>query len=185
MNLPLSMVNVDSMAPSPEYSDSLNTAAPLDLDRFYDLCNCETKIRSTKNVSIDPSPRYFGEHDKMTGEKSPILTSMTSPRGFDSKIIGDKYIDEPLTDHKSCSRRIKDLTHSENSCFNQIQDVKGNYVRRIASSESIPYALSKRENYTRDYQTIDETCCVRRVNSPDVRQLRYIQSAKGAWSYNL
>ncbi|CAD6233353.1 GSCOCG00007152001-RA-CDS, partial [Cotesia congregata] len=112
----------------------------------------ETKIRSTKNVSIDPSPRYFGEHDKMTGEKSPILTSMTSP---------------------------------QNSCFNQIQDVKGNYVRRIASSDSIPYALSKRENYTRDYQTIDETCCVRRVNSPDVRQLRYIQSAKGAWSYNL
>lgn len=184
--LPSSMASVESMAPSPDYTDSLNTI-PLDLDRFDDFCYCETKTRPTKNVSIDPSPRYFGEHDKMTGEKSPLLNSMPTSRGFGDKFTDDPSIDytSKLTNDKNRSKRIKNLDLSENSCFNKIHELKGSQVRRVASSDCIPLAITKRETYVRDYRAIDENCCVGRVNSPDVRQLRYIQSAKGAWSYNL
>lgn len=171
----LSHIGSVSSAPSPEFSDSLDSTITLSqyadgnynndehnildrqlLEETNDKCQirrneCAEKVCSThspKTVSIDPNPRLLGTNQSM---------------------------------HK-----IKDFV-LDNSPSRNYQERKSNDVRRVASSDSIP----------RNYNNVisSQGCralsqdCVRRSKSSDVRStvtpLRYIQSAKGTWTYNL
>lgn len=81
--------------------------------------------------------------------------------------------------------KIKDSV-LDNSPSRNFQERKSSDVRRVASSDSIPRG---------SYNNLSQGCkvssqdCVRRSKSLDVRNtvtpLRYIQSAKGTWTYNL
>lgn len=167
-----------SSIPSPEFSDSLDSTiiscqcVDNDTNCNVDHYTCDRhstddnekrqirrnnghleacSMRSPKNVSIDPSPKYFGNNQ--------------------------------------CTYKLRDsVPDNLMSVVNSCEERKANDVRRVASSDSIP-----RGGYTG--LTLSPGCrvlsqdCMRRSKSPDVRNttvpLRYIQSAKGTWTYNL
>ncbi|KAM0737052.1 hypothetical protein ACS0PU_000620 [Formica fusca] len=140
-----------SSVPSPEFSDSLDSTITFnqyaDNDENYnndkhhfdrqlfeennDKCQirrkCAEKICSTNNlktVSIDPSPKLFGNNQSIHKIRDSLLDNLSS------------------------------------------KEKKTNDGCRVLSQD-----------------------CVRRTKSPDIRNtitpLRYIQSAKGTWTYNL
>lgn len=78
--------------------------------------------------------------------------------------------------------RLKDLSISESSCFYQ-DDKRHNEIQRNASRDSITTGKKCQvinNNYKNPQQDLS------RRGSSDPRQTnRYIQSAKGTWSYNL
>lgn len=167
-----------SSAPSPEFSDSLDSTITLsqyaDNDGSYnndernildrqlleeknDKCQirrneCAEKVCSThspKTVSIDPSPRLLGNNQSMYKIKDFVL---------------------------------------DNSPSRNYQEKKSNDVRRVASSDSIPRGTYNNVISSQECRALSQDC-VRRSKSSDVRNtvtpLRYIQSAKGTWTYNL
>lgn len=65
---------------------------------------------------------------------------------------------------------------------------RSNDVRRVASSDSIPRGNNSGVYFNQGSKDPNQDC-IRRSKSPDVRNtimpLRYIQSSKGTWTYNL
>lgn len=74
------------------------------------------------------------------------------------------------------------------SVVNNCEEKKANDVRRVASSDSIPKGSYNGLTLSPGCRVLSQDC-VRRSKSPDIRNtvvpLRYIQSAKGTWTYNL
>ncbi|KAL0103304.1 hypothetical protein PUN28_017530 [Cardiocondyla obscurior] len=164
-----------SLAPSPEFSDSLDSTITLSqyADNDENCINdehridrrllqetndksqtrrneCAEKVCSTyspKTVSIDPNPRLLGNHSMY---------------------------------------KIKDSV-LDNSPSKNYQERK-NDVRRVASSDSIPRGSYNNVILSPGCRVLSQDC-VRRSKSSDVKStvtpLRYIQSAKGTWTYNL
>lgn len=136
----------------------------MSLDR-RDVCvHPEIKSRGSKNVSIDPSPRYY---DKNSG------TMKNKSSGFrDSEKFYGEFRDgnnEKFGGVKMSSARMKDLRLSKNSCFYQDDDIRCDKKNEILSG------TNRRELFTKNHE----------ISQQDSKQLRYIQSAKGTWSYNL
>ncbi|KAK0084442.1 hypothetical protein PV325_007036 [Microctonus aethiopoides] len=202
MRLATLIADSSTVGPSSEYSDSLDTTIiPINIpcgqdydslsndgDRPSDDCNCgEIKNRSMRNVSIDPSPRYFGEHEDITKIKS--TREYLGNKSISDKLFGESSnidCNVKLIGQSGRNRRIKDLGLSENSCFNQMprEIMRGNEVRRVASSDSIPFGTVRRDNSIKNFRVLSQDC-VRHTKNHEIKQLRYIQSAKGTWSYNL
>ena len=166
-----------SSIPSSEFSDSLDTAitscqcvendATSNVGHTHDRHPVDdnndkrqirrngsaeaSSARSPKNVSIDPSPRYFGDNQCANKLRDSVPDNLMS-------VVG------------SCEER------------------KANDVRRVASSDSIPRGGYSGLSLSPGCRVLSQDC-VRRSKSPDVRNtivpLRYIQSAKGTWTYNL
>lgn len=71
---------------------------------------------------------------------------------------------------------------------NNSEQRKSNDVRRVASSDSIPRSNNSGVYLNQGCKDVNPDC-LRRSKSPDVRNtimpLRYIQSSKGTWTYNL
>ncbi|KAG7210397.1 hypothetical protein KM043_011929 [Ampulex compressa] len=114
-------------------------------------CADSVTVRSPKNVSIDPSPRYLGSNQ--------------------------------------CVYKLRDsVPDNLMSAVGNYEERKGNDVRRVASSDSIPRGGYNGVLLSPACRVLSQDC-MRRSKSPDVRNtiapLRYIQSAKGTWTYNL
>lgn len=167
-----------SSIPSPEFSDSLDTTiipcqcvdneTNCNLEHHQDhhtydrhLIDDQTEKRQIrrngcmetcpKNVSIDPSPKYFGNNQSTYKLRDSVPDNLMS-------VVGN------------CEER------------------KANDVRRVASSDSIPRGGYSGLTLSPGCRVLSQDC-VRRSKSPDVRNtsvsLRYIQSAKSTWTYNL
>lgn len=168
-----------SSIPSPEFSDSLDsTLTPCQcidndpnynhehpvFDRHQFEENSEKRLarrngcaesvccslRSSKNVSIDPSPRYLGSNHCIYKLRDSVPDNLMSAVG-------------------NCEER------------------KANDVRRVASSDSIPRGGYNGVILGSGCRVLSQECV--KSKGPDVRNtlvpLRYIQSAKGTWTYNL
>lgn len=81
--------------------------------------------------------------------------------------------------------KIRDIV-SNNLSSRNYEEEKSNDVRRVASSDSISHSSNSHVNQERRVLSQDY---IKRSKNPDVRSaitpLRYIQSAKGTWTYNL
>lgn len=162
-----------SSVPSPEFSDSLDSTITLsqyaDNDGNYN--NDEHRILELQLFEENKCQIRRNEcAEKVCSTHSPKTVSIDpNPR---------------LLGNNQSMYKIKDL---DNLPSRNYQERKSNDVRRVASSDSIP-----RGNYNNvilSQSRVLSQDCVRRSKSSDVKNtvtpLRYIQSAKGTWTYNL
>lgn len=165
--------------PSSEFSDSLDsTITPynqyVDNDGNYNnhehhvidrrLCdenNDKCKIRRNERAQTDCSTH------------SPKTVSIDP----NPKLLGNNQSTYEIRD--SVLDNLSSGNHKER---------KSNDVRRVASSDSIPRGSYNSAILSQGCKVLSQDC-VRRSKSLDVRNtiapLRYIQSAKGTWTYNL
>lgn len=166
-----------SSVPSPEFSDSLDSTITfnqypdndgnhnIDEHHVLDRQLCEETNDKYQNRRNGCAEKICSTHNTKAVSINP------SPR---------------LLDSNQSIYKIRDST-LDNLPSRNYQERKANDVRRVASSDSIPRGYSN--------VILNQGCrvlsqdCVRRSKSPDVRHtmapLRYIQSAKGTWTYNL
>lgn len=174
-----------SSVPSPEFSDSLDsTITPnqcadndgnthnIEIEHHHRVLDRQL-YEETTNDSKYQNRRNVGCAEKMCSTHSPKAVSIDpSPR-----LLG--------SNQSIC--KIRDST-LDNLPSRNYQERKGNDVRRVASSDSIPRAGYNNVILNQGCRVLSQDC-VRRSKSPDVRHtmapLRYIQSAKGTWTYNL
>lgn len=75
----------------------------------------------------------------------------------------------------------------DNSSSKKYRERKSSDVRRVASSDSIPRGGYNIVDLNQECRVLSQDCI--RSKSADVKNaitpLRYIQSAKGTWTYNL
>lgn len=159
-------------APSPEFSDSLDSTITynqyIDNDgnhehhiidsRLLDESNDKCKIRRNGRAETDCST-----HSPKTVSINP------SPK---------------LLENNQSTYKIRDSVLDNLSSENCKEK---NVVRRVASSDSIPCGYNS-SILSQGCKVLSQDC-VRRSKNPDVKHtiapLRYIQSAKGTWTYNL
>ena len=152
--------------PSPEYSDSLDSTFTYSKrSTSVNDYNFNAKDLSSEACSREDSPcRIFAASFKN------ISASQSSATNFPNELVS----------------RLKDSLGVRPPEYKK-NDRRANEVRRVASSDSIPVSPTGPGLFNRSYRVFSQDC-VRRAKSPDVRnpapQLRYIQSAKGTWTYN-
>lgn len=93
-----------------------------------------------------------------------------------------------LGNNQSAHRLRDSVPDNLMSVVDNREEKRANDVRRVASSDSIPRGSFNGLTLSPECRVLSQDC-VRRSKSPDVRNsmvpLRYIQSAKGTWTYNL
>ncbi|XP_044004847.1 uncharacterized protein LOC122849966 [Aphidius gifuensis] len=127
-------------------------------------------LNKSTDLSIDPAPRYVND-------RKFLNNTQINYHDNNSKKINE------ISDKNQMSKlRLKDLSISENSCFYQ-DDKRHNDIQRNSSSDSITTG-NKCQVISKNYKNPQQD--LSRRGSSDPRQTnRYIQSAKGTWSYNL
>lgn len=167
-----------SSVPSPEFSDSLDsTITPnqyADNDGNYN--NLEHPIIDRQLFEENNEKCQIRRNvcaEKVCSTHSPKAVSIDpSPR---------------LLRNNQSMYKIKDAV-LDNLPPGNYEERKNNDVRRVASSDSIPRGGYNNVILSQGCRVLSQDC-VRRSKSLDVRNtitpLRYIQSAKGTWTYNL
>lgn len=164
-----------SSAPSPEFSDSLDSTITLnqyaDNDGHYD--NDEHRILDLQLFEENKYQIRRNEcGEKVCSTHNPKTVSIDS----NPRLLGNQSM-----------YKIKDSV-LDNSPSRNYQERKNNDVRRVASSDSIPRGSYNNVILSQGCRVLSQDC-VRRSKSSDVKNtvtpLRYIQSAKGTWTYNL
>lgn len=167
-----------SSIPSPEFSDSL--------DSMVIPCQC---IDNDANCNLD-HPTYDRHSIDDNADKQKVrrngyveTCSMRSPKNI-SVNTNSKYFGNNQNAYKLRDSVPDNLMSVVGNC----EERKTNDVRRVASSDSIPRSNFNGLALSPGCRVLSQDC-VRRSKSPDVRNtivpLRYIQSAKGTWTYNL
>lgn len=161
-----------SSVPSPEFSDSLDST--ITFNQYPD------NDGNYNNDKHHFDHQLFEENNDKCQIRRKCAEKISSTNNL--KIVSIDPNPKLLGNNQSM-HKIRD------SIFDNLssKEKKTNDVRRVASSDSIP----------RGYNNVilNQGCrvssqdCVRRTKSPDIRNtitpLRYIQSAKGTWTYNL
>lgn len=166
-----------SSVPSPEFSDSLDST--ITYNQYAD--NDENYINHEHRV-IDR--QLFDENnDKCQNRRNVCAEKICST--YNPKTVSiDPSIRLPASNQL--------MYKSKNSVLDNLpsnyEENKSNDVRRVASSDSIPRGSYNSVILSQGCRVLSQDC-VRRSKSSDVRNtitpLRYIQSAKGTWTYNL
>lgn len=106
-----------------------------------------------------------------------------NPKTFITNDSNLRYIKNNPHTYKLRDSGSDNLTTTINS-----EPKRSNDVRRVASSDSIPRGNNSGVYLNQGSKEPNQDC-MRRSKSPDVRNtimpLRYIQSSKGTWTYNL
>lgn len=167
-----------SSVPSPEFSDSLDsTITPnqyTDNDGNYNNHEHHVIDRQLLDENNEKCQiRRNGCAEKVCSTHSPKTVSIDpSPR---------------LPRSNQSIYKIKDSV-LDNLPPGNYEERKNNDVRRVASSDSIPRGGYNNVILSQGCRVLSQDC-VRRSKSLDVKNtitpLRYIQSAKGTWTYNL
>lgn len=166
------MGSVSSIS-SPEFSDSLDSMVPcqcIDND-----ANCNLDQHSIDDNADRRQIRRRNGHTEICPMRSPKNASVHP----NSKYFGNNQNAYKLRDS---------VPDNLMSVVGNCEEKKANDVRRVASSDSIPRSSFNGLTLSPGCRVLSQDC-VRRSKSPDVRNtivpLRYIQSAKGTWTYNL
>lgn len=168
-----------SSVPSPEFSDSLDsTITPnryADSDGNY---NSDEQHVLERQLSDENTDKCHVRRNGCTDKNCSTHGSKTVPIDPSPRLLGNNQ-----SVYKTRDSVVLDNSPSRN----YEERRKSNDVRRVASSDSIPCGNYNNLNLSQGCRVLSQDC-VRRSKSPDVRNtttLRYIQSAKGTWTYNL
>ncbi|KAK2585643.1 hypothetical protein KPH14_010265 [Odynerus spinipes] len=173
-----SRVGSISSIPSPEFSDSLDSIMTSNQCIDNDT-NFNFEHRVCNHHCIDENSEKPQIHRNGSIENCNLNRNSKNVPA-DSNLRQIRNNSHTYKHRDSGSDKLTPTSNSEQR--------KSNDVRRVASSDSIP-----RGNHSGVY--LNQGCkdlnqdCIRRSKSPDVRNtvmpLRYIQSSKGTWTYNL
>lgn len=172
------MGSISSIA-SPELSDSLDATAPscqyVDNEANYNYEHQVFDRHFIDETSDKRQIRRNGCAENVCPTRSPKNVSIDpSPR----------Y----LGNNQSMYKLRDSVPENLMSVAGNSEERKANDVRRVASSDSIPRGGHNSVILSPGCRVLSQDC-MRRSKSPDVRNtivpLRYIQSAKGTWTYNL
>lgn len=162
-----------SSVPSPEFSDSLDST--ITFNQYAD------NDENYKNDKHHIDRQLFEENNDKCQVRRKCAEKVCSTNN--SKTVSIDPSPKLLGNNQSV-HKIKDSVLDNLSS----KEKKSNDVRRVASSDSIPRGGYNNVILNQGCRVLSQDC-VRRSKSPDVRNtvtpLRYIQSAKGTWTYNL
>lgn len=158
--------------PSPEYSDSLDSTLTLSqcsgLGNDFNFNNQTRELLSSEPScsSLENSPcRLFNTNLHTI----PIARSVISPEELAARLV---IADQPQTQNTKCPNTSDDMI--------PVAEIMLPSISNNSSSHS--------SVFNRSYKTTSQQkdrIVKNRVKSPELRtQLRYIQSAKGTWTYN-
>lgn len=162
-----------SSVSSPEFSDSLDST--ITFNQYPD------NDGNYNNDKHHFDHQLFEEDNDKCQVRRKCAEKISSTNNL--KIVSIDPSPKLLRNNQSMHNKIRD------SIFDNLssKEKKTNDVRRVASSYSIPCGYNN--------VILNQGCrvlsqdCMRRTKSPDIRNtitpLRYIQSAKGTWTYNL
>lgn len=167
-----------SSIPSSEFSDSLDSTI-IPCQCVDNEANCNTDHHMYDRHSIDDNA------DKRQIRRSGC-TETCSTRSLKNMPV---YSSSRYFGNNQCGYKLRDsVPDNLMSVVDNYEEKKANDVRRVASSDSIPRGSFNGLTLSPGCRVLSQDC-VRRSKSPDVRNtiapLRYIQSAKGTWTYNL
>lgn len=165
-----------SSVPSPEFSDSLDST--ITLSQYADN---DGNYNNDEHHTLD---RQLLEENK---DKCQIRRNECAEKVCSTHSLKTVSIDPRLLGNNQSMYKIKDSV-LDNSPSRNYQERKRNDVRRVASSDSIPRGNYNNVILSQGCRVLSQDC-VRKSKSPDIKNtvtpLRYIQSAKGTWTYNL
>jgi len=163
--------------PSSEFSDSLDST--ITLSQYAKDGNYNNDEHHILNHQL-----FEENNDKCQIRRNECAEKVCSTHNSKSVSIDPN---PKLLGNNQSMYKIKDFV-LDNSLSRNYQERKSNDVRRVASSDSIPRSNYNNIILSQGGRVLSQDC-VRRSKSPDVRNtvtpLRYIQSAKGTWTYNL
>lgn len=168
-----------SSIPSPEFSDSLDSAIiPCHCVDNDGNCNPDNYIHDRNTIDDNADKRQCRRNGCME------TCSTRSPKNVSG------YPSSRYFGNSQCAYKLRDSVPDNlmSAVGNNCEEKRANDVRRVASSDSIPRGSFNGVTLSPGCRVLSQDC-VRRSKSPDIRNaivpLRYIQSAKGTWIYNL
>lgn len=167
-----------SSVPSPEFSDSLDSTITLgqyaDKDGNYN--NDEHHMLAYHQLLEENNDKGQIRRNECAERVCSTHSPKTVSIDPNPRLLGNNQSVYKIKDS------VLDNSPSKN------QEKKSNNVRRVASSDSIPRSNDNNVILSQGCRVLSQDC-VRKSKSPDARNtvtpLRYIQSAKGTWTYNL
>lgn len=166
-----------SSIPSPEFSDSLDSIIPC---QYIDNdANCNLDHHTYDRPSTDDNA------DKRQIRRNGCIETCSMRSSKNASVHSNlRYFGNNQNAYKLRDSVPDNLMSVAGNC----EEKRANDVRRVASSDSIPRSSFNGLTLSPGCRVLSQDC-VRRSKSPDVRNttvpLRYIQSAKGTWTYNL